>query len=95
MNTARDIISYAEKHDIYISTREGQLILNAPKEELTDEFLESAKAHKVELLETLSQPGKLIEAVCRHPQRCGGMVVMRAWEMTPENPGASMGWGEV
>ena len=64
MNTANDIISYAEQHAIQISTREGQLILNAQKEVMTDEFLMSAKTHKIELLETLSQQ-ELIEAACR------------------------------
>ena len=55
MNTAMDIISYAEQHDIHLSTREGQLILNAPKEVLTDEFLESAKQHKVEILSVITK----------------------------------------
>lgn len=50
MNTARDIITYAEEHNIHISTREGQLILNAPKEVLTDEFLERAKQHKKQII---------------------------------------------
>ena len=54
MNTARDIISYAEQHDIHISTNEGQLILNAPKEALTDDFLESAKQYKSALIKELS-----------------------------------------
>lgn len=50
MNTARDIINYAETHNIQLSSRDGQLILNAPKEALTDEFIESAKQHKSEIL---------------------------------------------
>ena len=65
MNTARDILSYALAHDIYLSANGEELKVNAPKEALTDEFLQSAKAHKVEILETLSQPEKLIEVTCR------------------------------
>ncbi len=63
MNTARDILSYAASHDIYLSVNGEELKVNAPKEALTDEFLRSAKAHKIELLETLLQR-ELIEAAC-------------------------------
>jgi len=55
MNSARDIISYAKQHDINLSTREGQLILNAPKEVLTDEFLDLAKQHKSEILSVITE----------------------------------------
>ena len=65
MNTARDILSYAASHDIYLSVNGEELKVNAPKEALTDEFLQSAKAHKAELLEKLSRPANLIEAACR------------------------------
>jgi len=65
MNTARDVVCYAEQHDIHLIAENGDLILDAPKEALTDEFLKSAKTHKAELLETLSQPENLIEAACR------------------------------
>jgi hypothetical protein len=65
VNTAKDIINYAEQHDIHIVVRDGQLILNAPKVLLTDEFLASAKAHKVEILEILSQQELLIKFACQ------------------------------
>jgi hypothetical protein len=65
MNTASDILSYAVAHDIYLSANGEELKVNAPKEALTDEFLKSAKVHKIELLETLSKPEKLIETACR------------------------------
>ena len=65
MNTASDILNYAATHDIHLSTNGEHLKVNAPKEALTDEFLKSAKEHKTEILETLSQPTNLIEAACR------------------------------
>ncbi len=64
MNTARDVMRYAEQHDIRLISENGELILNAQKEVLTEEFLQSAKVHKIELLATLSQQ-ELIEAACR------------------------------
>ena len=53
MNTAQDILIYAESHEIQMSARDGKLVLEG---RLTDDFLESAKQHKAELLKTLSQP---------------------------------------
>jgi len=50
MNTAQDILNYAQTYDIQMYAMDGQLKVNAPKEVLTDEFLESAKQHKSELL---------------------------------------------
>jgi len=50
MNTAADILTYAKTHDIRINAKDGQLKINAPENELTDEFLESAKQHKPDLL---------------------------------------------
>jgi len=47
MNTARDILTYAESHEIQMSARDGKLVLEG---RLTDEFLESAKKHKPDLL---------------------------------------------
>jgi len=55
VNTARDIINYAETHNIQLSSRDGQLVLNAQKEVLTDAFLESTKQHKFEILEALTK----------------------------------------
>jgi len=47
MNTAQDILTYAESHEIQMSARDGKLVLEG---RLTDEFLESAKKHKPDLL---------------------------------------------
>ena len=55
MNTAMDILSYAEAHDIYLSVNGEELKVNAPKEALTDEFLQSAKEHKPEIIKALSE----------------------------------------
>jgi len=55
MNTANDILSYAQIHGISLVAEDGQLKIDAPKVALTDEFLESAKAHKTEIITTLSQ----------------------------------------
>ena len=69
MNSARDIISYAEEHNIQLSARNGQLILNASKEVLTDDFLQKAKTYKPELLKALedrrTHVQKLISSACR------------------------------
>ena len=50
MNTAADILSYAQTHDINLIAEDGQLKIDAPETALTDDFLESAKQHKSELL---------------------------------------------
>ena len=50
MNTAADIFSYAQTHDINLIAEDGQLKIDAPETALTDEFLESAKQHKSEIL---------------------------------------------
>ena len=55
MNTAADIFSYAQTHDIKLIADEGQLKIDAPETALTDEFLESAKQHKFEILEALTK----------------------------------------
>ena len=55
MSTAIDILSYAKTHNISLIAENGQLKINAPKVALTDEFLESAKAHKTEIITALFQ----------------------------------------
>ncbi len=47
MNTAQDILTYAESHYIQMSAKDGKLVIEG---RLTDEFLESAKKHKPDLL---------------------------------------------
>jgi len=47
MNTAADILSYAQSHDIQMCARNGKLVLEG---KLTDEFIESARQHKSTLL---------------------------------------------
>ncbi len=56
MNAARDIISYAEQHDIQLLTKNGLLLLDAPEGVLTDDFLASAKQHKFEIMVALPPP---------------------------------------
>jgi len=55
MNTAADIFSYAQTHDINLNAEDGQLKIDAPETALTDEFLESAKQHKSEILKVLTR----------------------------------------
>jgi len=55
MNTAADIFSYAQTHDINLIAEDGQLKIDAPETALTDEFLESAKQHKSEILKVLTR----------------------------------------
>jgi len=50
MNTAADILTYAKTHDINLNVEDGQLKIDAPETALTDDFLESAKRHKSDLL---------------------------------------------
>jgi len=55
MNTAADILSYAKNHDIHLRAEGGQIKINAPENELTDDFLDSAKEHKQEIIKVLSK----------------------------------------
>jgi len=55
MNTAADIFSYAQTHDINLIAEDGQLKIDAPETALTVEFLESAKQHKFEILAALTK----------------------------------------
>ncbi len=50
MNTAAEILTYAKTHDINLVAEDGQLKIDAPETALTDDFLESAKRHKSDLL---------------------------------------------
>ena len=59
MNTAADIFSYAQTHDINLNAEDGQLKIDAPETALTDEFLESAKQHKSEILEALTKEDRI------------------------------------
>jgi len=54
MNTAADILSYAKTHDINLIAEDGQLKIDAPETELTDEFLKTAKQYKSALIKELS-----------------------------------------
>jgi len=47
MNTAQDILEYTQSHNIQMSALDGQLILEG---ELTEEFIETARQHKAEIL---------------------------------------------
>jgi len=64
MNTAADILIYAQNHDIRLIADDGQIKINAPENVLTDEFLESAKQHKSEILDVLTKEDpKLMERI--------------------------------
>jgi len=63
MNTAADILIYAKNHDIRLIAEDGQLKINAPENELTDEFLESAKQHKQEILKALTKEDPELMAI--------------------------------
>jgi len=76
MNTAADILSYAKNHDITLVAEEGKLKINAPETALTDDFLESAKQHKSEILEVLTKENP--ELTARVSEACAGL------NMTPE-----------
>ena len=77
MNTADDIITYAKTHDISIIAENGLLKIDAPENELTDEFLESAKVHKTEIIAALSQEHCSPELMMRVSDACIGL------DMTP------------
>jgi len=55
MNTANDILSYAQIYNISMIAEGGQLKIDAPKESLTDEFIERAKVHKQEIIKALER----------------------------------------
>jgi len=76
MSTAADIFSYAQTHDINLIAEDGQLKIDAPETALTDEFLESAKQHKSEILEALTKEDPVLMA--RVSDACVGL------DMTPE-----------
>jgi len=50
MNSAIEILNYASKHKIDIVVDGEQIKLEAIEGKITDEFLESAKKHKPEIL---------------------------------------------
>jgi len=55
MNTVADILSYSYTHDINLVAEDRQLKIDAPEKALTDDFLESAKQHKLEILGVLTR----------------------------------------
>ena len=54
MNSTTEILDYASKHKIDIVVDGEQIKLEAIEGEITDEFLETAKQHKSELIKELS-----------------------------------------
>ena len=71
MNTADDIITYAKTHDISIIAENGLLKIDAPENELTDEFLELAKQYKQEIIKVLSK--QHLESQSRIYDACRGL----------------------
>jgi len=76
MNTAIDVLAYAKTHDISLIAEAGQLKIDAPEKALTDDFLESAKQHKSEILGVLDKEDS--ELMTRVSDACAGL------DMTPE-----------
>ncbi|HIF50430.1 MAG TPA: hypothetical protein EYQ42_02655 [Thiotrichaceae bacterium] len=58
MNTASDILAYTSQYQIRLAVENGNLIMEAPENILTDEFVTTAKQHKAELLEVLTKPDR-------------------------------------
>ena len=50
MNTAQDIFEYTQSHNISMVAEDGKLKIKGPETALTDDFLNSAKEYKPELL---------------------------------------------
>ncbi len=73
MNTATDILTYAKTHDISLIAEDGLLKIDAPKKELTDEFLDSAKQHKSEILEALAKEDS--EFMVLVSEACSGLEI--------------------
>ena len=73
MNTAADIFSYAHTHDINLIADDGQLKIDAPETALTDEFLESAKEHKQEILKALTKEDP--ELIALVSDACKGFAI--------------------
>ena len=64
MNTAQ-ILSYAQSHNISLIAENGQLKIDAPETALTDEFLESARQCKSEILEALTKEDPELMGACQ------------------------------
>jgi len=55
MNTARDILTYAKQHDIRLIAENGGLVMDAPEEALTADFVKTVKKHKAEILSVITE----------------------------------------
>ena len=55
MNAVADILTYAQINSINMIAENGQLKIDASETALTDDFLNSAKEHKTEIIKTLSE----------------------------------------
>lgn len=54
---AADILAHAEQHDIHLRADGDQLLLDAPKDALTQDLRETLKQHKPALLDLLRNRG--------------------------------------
>ena len=77
MNSARDILTYAEQHDIRLIAENGGLVMDAPEEALTADFVKTVKKHKAEILNVISERWNP-ELTARVSEACVGL------DMTPE-----------
>ena len=73
MNTAQDILEYAHHHQIHLAAEGVKLILEAPDNLLTDEFVTTAKQHKSEILEALAKEDS--ELMVLVSEACSGLEI--------------------
>jgi len=54
MNTAQEILTYAKQHHIHLEGNGEKLVMEAPSNLLTEQFLSEVKKHKAELIQALT-----------------------------------------
>ncbi len=54
MNTAHDILTYAKQHHIHMEFNGEKLVMKAPSNLLTEQFISEVKKHKAELIQALT-----------------------------------------
>jgi len=54
MNTAQEILTYAKQHHISLEFNGEKLVMEAPRNLLTEQFLSEVKEHKTELIRVLT-----------------------------------------
>ena len=54
MNTAQEILTYAKQHHIHLEFNGEKIVMEAPRNLLTEQFLSEVKEHKTELIRVLA-----------------------------------------